>query len=130
MNYVRLIKKHFDFLKRNGFKRKVFTKNCDVEVTYTNKNLTVTVCRELCVTSSPLTSNFDIDSLIDNSAYFVWVELEYGYQGSNLLYCDLFEKDSRRQLKSDIAKADNHEQILVLYSEFIKNNLPALLKFV
>lgn len=122
MSNEKLIKKYFDFLKRKGFKRRELFRNGDSEITYSKKGMIINVRCELGFSYVPLTDNFDDYS--KNASYVVSVIIKHDYQVDNLLYCDLFEKQSRMKLKSDIDKIEKQdiEQILKIYSRFIIEN--------
>lgn len=47
MSNEKLIKKYFDFLKQNGFKRRELFRNGDSEITYSKKGMIINVCCEL-----------------------------------------------------------------------------------
>ena len=125
MDNVRLIKKYFDFLKSNGYKRKTVTRNGDAEITYSNKKMAIEVSCDLGNSYISLLDNVsNIDALMNNSAYFVSVMIKYGYQGGNILYCDLLNKQARMKLKKDIDNAGNDiELALKTYSQFFKDNI-------
>ena len=124
MSNARLIKKYFDFLKRDGFRRKVIARNGDVEIAYSNNSITIEICCELGIQYVPISNSSNIADILNNSGYFVIVVIKYGYQGGNILYCDLFDKQIRIKLKSDIDSAGNDiELILRIYSQFVKDNI-------
>lgn len=123
MSNEKLIKKYFDFLKRKGFRRKELFRNGDSEITYSKKGMSINVCCELGISYVPLSDIFAEFS--KNASYVVSVIIKHGHQVDNLLYCDLFEKQIRMRLKSDIDKVENQdiEQILKIYSQFIMDNV-------
>lgn len=131
MSNKQLIKKYFDFLKQYGFKRKIFFKNGDCSVFYSKKNISLEISIEWGIKYLPL--NKSINEINMPSSWFISVILKYGYQGGNILYCDLFDKNERIKLKSDINNVKNScdiEQILKIYAKFIFDNIICLQQFI
>lgn len=128
MSDVKLIKKYFDFLKKYGFKRKVFTTNGDCQVAYSNKRIIIEISCYLGVNNIPLSSG--TPKLTNDFSYVVSVSVKYDYQGGNILYCELFDKQKRMKLKTEIEdeKINNIEFYLKKYSQFIMDNVEVLLR--
>lgn len=121
MNNGKIIKKNFDFLRKYGFKRKLFSKNTDYEVVYSKEDSIIEVSCGLNISNN---NNLDIDAMIKNSFYEVWIIIQKNNKRSNIFSCDLFDELSRKKLKFEIDKIENHdiEQIVKVYSQFIMEN--------
>lgn len=124
MNNVKLIKRYFDFLKHKGFKRRIITRNGDAEITYSNKRISIEISFGLSVPYIPLTDTISVNDMLNSSAYFVSVTISCGYQGGNILYCNLFDKEDRVKLKSDVNSAGKDvELVLKTYAQFLKDKV-------
>lgn len=121
LNNGKIIKKNFDFLRKYGFKRKLFSKNTDYEVVYSKEDSIIEVSCGLNISNN---NNLDIDAMIKNSFYEVWIIIQKNNKRSNIFSCDLFDELSRKKLKFEIDKIENHdiEQIVKVYSQFIMEN--------
>ncbi|MDE7440522.1 MAG: hypothetical protein K2N23_08460, partial [Clostridia bacterium] len=105
----RLIKKYFKFLKQYGFRSKsYYGKGHDYdhfEMIYTNRK-----------------AHFVVKVSDD---YGISVTVQRQYWGNDILYCDFFDKESRKKLRTDIESININdiEQQLKIYSEFLMKEM-------
>lgn len=62
MSNKALIKKYFNFLKRYGFKRKIYERGADYEIEYIKGKVSILVCRGLSTLDSDIFSRKEIDT--------------------------------------------------------------------
>ena len=112
------IEKAFNFLRKNGFHLKKYTRNTDEECVYTKKNIVVEVDHYLSVFSD------------GNTGICVGVTLYIGSMRNNILYCNnIFDINLLNALRSDIESATPSGQISI-YADFIKSNLDVILQYL
>lgn len=102
--------KKFKFLKKQGFKSKVYFRNGDSEIYYTKNKLKIEVHYYL----STLTQ-YCLDVIVD-----------YNGNRKNIFNCDFFDKAELNTLKSQIESLEEPlllEKTLDVYADFIENNI-------
>lgn len=102
--------KKFNFLKKQGFKRKVYFRNGDSEIYYTKNELTIEVC--YCLSTS--------------MQYCLEVIVDYNRKRKNIFNCDFFDKAELKILKSQIESLEEPlllEKTLNIYADFIENHI-------
>lgn len=108
----RKIKKRFRFLRKKGFKRKVYFKNGDSQIIYTKNKLSI-----------------EINYLLSISfKYILIINIDNNGKWANILECDYFNKEDLELLKSEISSIDIEEpfyveKALTIYADFIEKHI-------
>ncbi len=135
----RLAKRYFKFLKERGFRSRTYNgigHDCaDFEIVYTKRKCDFVVevggqysIKSTWIPNAKIGTDEYIDEMFKNSVYEIYVIIQHNHKRAHMVCCDLFDKESREKLKTDIDNTDdkNTEQKIKIYSEFLKNELDKL----
>lgn len=132
-NYGKTIKTYFQFLCRRGFSVKQYDNGIDYELIYSRPECEISIFCGLGVDAKmfALYKNRLIEDkqLIENSYLNTFIIISKERRRCNLLNCNLFDPLSMSKLKEDVINSKNDiNNVLRIYSEFIKKNLYKLLE--
>ena len=106
----RVIIKKFKILEKQGFKRKVYFQNGDLQIYYTKEKLTIEV-------------HYYLSTIMQ---YCLEVIVDYNGKRANIFNCEFFDQAEISLLKSQIhsiGESDSLKKKLDVYIEFIKKTL-------
>ena len=111
MDYEKLIKKEFKFLKKYGFKIANYSRNFEIEIDFSYRDISIGL-------------NF-----VDHDNQAVGCGIKVGNKSENLLRNTMFDIGETAKLKELISDSASAEEQIKIYAQFILQNIDRLLNY-
>ena len=111
MNYEKLIKSEFNFLKKRGFKIKNYTRNFEIEFNFQKTDAIISI------------------NYVDYNNSVVGCGIEKGDKKENILKSTFFDEANLSMLNDKIATHINSaEDQIKIYSQFLAENVDKIMQ--
>ncbi len=123
---IRYTKKQFAFLKKYGFKKKMYTEYTNFEIYYEKQNVAIGLIYYLRIPDSAYKKwNSNIDVLLADASYEFMVTIQQNKKSVDIFDSEIFDAKLRSKLKANVHQVIKSDMptAISLYANFLKDNM-------